>query len=99
MAIMTPKMVVSIKLAAMMTTNIIMKTLVKLPPAFNPCEVWIVDKRAKKLECEGSPIVCQMPEMAKNNSNGAKMQPRYKWIDRRFFIRRLPAHYPFGRFR
>src|SRR3954471_7366820 len=25
-----------------------------------------------------------MPETAKNNSNGAKMQPRYKWMERNF---------------
>lgn len=77
-AITIPKIVVAIKLTAMTSTNHMRKRLLKLPPAFKPCDVWIVDSCANKWERLCSPNVWKMPDTAKNNKSGAKTQPVYK---------------------
>src|SRR5579864_1377198 len=76
----------------MMSTNHLRKTLLKLPPAFSPCDVWIVDKRSKKWEWLWRPSVWKIPDTAKNNRSGAKTQPIYKWIERSFCIVRVAAN-------
>ena len=74
----------TIKLTVMMSTNTLREKLDRLPPDFNVCEVWIV--ATSRSNGVRMPRVCQMPETAKNNSSGAKMQPRYKWSERSFCI-------------
>jgi hypothetical protein len=72
----------------MISTNTMSRGLLKLPPAFNPCDVWIVDKRSKRREWLWRPSVCPTPVIAKNSRSGAKKQPRYKWMDRSFCMAR-----------
>lgn len=72
----------TIKLTVMIITKIVRGRLEKPSPDFIWCAVWMVEMTRKK--CGRMPKVCQMPEMAKNNNSGAKMQPRYKCKERNF---------------
>ncbi len=77
-----PRMVMTIKLTVMIITKILREKLERFPPDFNWCEVWIVDIRRQN--GERRPKVCQTPDTAKNSRSGAKMQPKYKWMERSF---------------
>ena len=72
------------KLRLISTTKpIIARLLKKTPPDFSAWDVWMVDNVLSRSE-PPSPNVCQMPDIAKNKSIGAKMHPKYKWRDRSF---------------
>ena len=72
----------TIKLTVMLSTKTLSEKLDRPPPDLSSCEVWIV--AMSRNIGERMPSVCQMPEMAKNKSSGAKIQPRYKWMERSF---------------
>ena len=72
----TPRRVVMMKLMAIrMTKNIIGRLLRKTPPDFRRFMVWM-EERAWKVPEPFQLKICQIPEMAKKRSIGAKMQPR-----------------------
>ena len=79
-----PRIVLIIKPSAMRTINHRRTPLLKLNPALKRIPVCAVESIAS--QPERMPRVCQMPDVAKNNSIGAKMQPRYKCSERSFFI-------------
>ena len=79
-----PRRVEITKLTAMATTNSLKPGLLGSCPFLNLTPVWSAERNPKA--DERIPSVCQMPEAAKNKSIGAKMQPRYRWMDRSFCI-------------
>jgi hypothetical protein len=67
------------------TKTFIIGLLKKAPPDFKCCIVWMLDNAFKSPE-PPSPDICQIPDTAKNKSIGAKMHPKYKWMERSCFI-------------